>query len=109
MITAYILLLIAIAVEIAATASLKFTDGFTRVVPTVAVLFGYGISFYLLSIIVKTVPVGVAYAIWSGLGIVGTSIAAYFLYSQRLSVVTMVGMSFIIFGVVLMQYSNSSH
>lgn len=109
MLVTYALLFIAIAVEIVATTCLKYTEGFTRLIPTVVVIALYSLAFYLLSIIVKTVPVGVAYALWSGLGIVGTSIAAYILYHQKLSVMTMAGMGLIIIGVVVMQYSNSVH
>jgi len=109
MLFTYFLLFVAIAAEIVATTSLKHTAEFTRLVPTLMVLTLYGFAFYLLSIIVKTVPIGIAYALWSGLGIVGTSIAAYILYNQKLSVMTMVGMLLIIVGVVVMQWSNSVH
>ncbi len=106
----YGLLLFAIFVEIVATTCLKLTESFTLVLPTIGVLFGYGLSFYLVSIVVKTIPVGVAYAIWSGLGIVGTSVASYFLYSQALSMGAIAGITLIIIGVIVMQFANpASH
>ncbi len=105
----YALMCLAIIIEIGATTSLKLTDGFTRLVPTVLVLLGYAASFYLVSIVVRTLPVGVVYAIWSGLGIVGTSILAYFIYNQKLSLMTILGIAFILLGVVLVQLSSQSH
>ncbi len=103
MLSTFLLLLLAIVVEIFSTTSLKYTDGFKRPIPTILVLSGYAISFYCLSIVVETIPVGIAYALWCGLGIIGTSIAAFFLYGQRLNRMSLVGMSFILAGTVIMR------
>ncbi len=103
MIKTFGLLFLAICVEIAATTSLKYTDGFKKIVPTIFVLLGYATAFYCLSIVVETIPVGIAYALWCGLGIIGTSIAAFFLYGQRLNKMTMVGMACILAGTVIMR------
>ncbi len=106
----YGLLIVAISLEIIATTFLKMTEGFTLFFPTMAVLVCYASSFYLISVVVKTVPVGVAYAIWSGLGIVGTSVASYFLYAQTLSIGAIIGIALILIGVIVMQFANpASH
>ncbi len=102
----YSLLLLAICLEIISTTCLKLTEGFTLLLPSLVTIFGYFFSFFFVSIAVKKIPVGVAYAIWSGLGIVGTSIASYFLYNQALSLGALFGMAFILVGVVIVQLSN---
>lgn len=107
MITTFLLLFLAICVEIAATTSLKYTDGFRKIVPTVLALSGYAIAFYCLSIVVKTIPVGIAYALWCGLGIIGTSIAAFFFYKQKLNKKTIFGMSCILVGTIIMQLASN--
>ena len=105
----YVYLGIAIASEIAATTALKATDGFKSFLPSVLVICGYALAFYLLGHVVKTVPVGIAYAIWSGLGIVGTGALAFFLYGQKLDIAAIIGISLILAGVLVMQlFSNSS-
>ncbi len=103
MLTTLLILLLAICIEIAATTSLKYTDGFKKPIPTVLVLLGYAAAFYCLSIVVEVIPVGIAYALWCGLGIIGTSIAAFFLYGQRLNKTTIFGMAMILAGAVVMR------
>jgi small multidrug resistance pump len=93
---------IAIAFEVIATSALRAAEGFTRLIPSVIVVIGYGISFYCLSMTLKYLPIGVVYAIWSGLGIVLVSIVAYFLYKQVLDWPAIIGMGLIIAGVVVM-------
>lgn len=105
----YVLLFFAIIAEIIATMSLKATDGFTKIIPTLIVLACYLTAFYLLSIIVKTLPVGVVYALWCGIGIVGTAVLAYFVYGQKLSLPTLGGMALIMIGAIIVQLSNPSH
>ncbi|MBM2618871.1 multidrug efflux SMR transporter [Actinoplanes sp. LDG1-06] len=96
----YVFLLVAIACEVAATSMLKFTDGFTKLWPTVACLAGYAISFAALSVVVKDLPVGVVYAVWSALGTAAiVAIGAVFL-GEPLTTVKVVGVSLIIAGVV---------
>ncbi len=93
---------IAIVSEVIATSALRAAEGFTRWIPSVFVVIGYSVSFYCLSVTLKYLPIGVVYAIWSGLGIVLVSIVAYFLYKQVLDWPAMIGMGFIIAGVAIM-------
>ncbi|QDK38160.1 multidrug efflux SMR transporter [Bdellovibrio sp. NC01] len=98
----YVKLALAIIFEVIATSLLKKTEGFTHIPFTVTMLAGYLLSFYFLSQVVKVLPVGIVYATWSGLGIVLISTAGYFLYKQALDLPAVLGMGFIIVGVVLM-------
>ena len=104
----YLYLAIAIAAEVVATTSMKALDGFNKPLPLLLVIVGYAISFWMLSLVVKTIPVGVAYAVWAGLGIVLVSIAAVFLYQQRLDLPAMLGMGLIVAGVVVIQLFSQS-
>jgi small multidrug resistance pump len=97
----YLYLLIAIVSEVVATSSLKASESFTRTGPSIVVVLGYAVSFYSLSWCLKTMDVGIAYAIWSGLGIVLVTIAAAFLYSQRPDGWALAGMALIIAGVLV--------
>ncbi len=81
--TAYVLLAIAIVAEVVATSALRASDGFTRVVPAAIVVVGYGVSFYLLSLTLRTLPVSIVYAVWSGAGIVLITLVATLLFEQR--------------------------
>ena len=78
----YWYLAIAIAAEVIATSALKASDGFTRIGPSLAVVVGYGVSFYALAIVLKTIPMGVAYSIWSGLGVVMITIVGAVWFKQ---------------------------
>ena len=104
----YIYLAIAITAEVIATTSMKALAGFSRPIPLLLVVAGYGISFWMLSLVVKTIPVGVAYAVWAGLGIVLVSIAAALIYQQKLDLPAMLGMALIIAGVVVIQLFSGS-
>ncbi|WP_439886481.1 DMT family transporter [Pseudomonas sp. MBLB4123] len=106
--TGYLYLGIAIAAEVVATASMKALDGLNRPLPLLLVVFGYALSFWMLSLVVKTIPVGVAYAVWAGLGIVLVSIAATVLYQQRLDLPALLGMGLIVAGVVVIQLFSQS-
>ena len=90
---------IAIVCEVIATSYIPKTEQFTKVMPSTVVLIGYGIAFFLLSVTVQTMPVGVVYAIWSGAGIVLVATVGYFVYGQRLDLPALVGIGFIIAGV----------
>lgn len=92
---------IAIVCEVIATSYIPKTEQFTKMMPSTVVLIGYGIAFFLLSVTVKTMPVGVVYAIWSGAGIVLVTTVGYFVYGQRLDLPALVGIGFILTGVMI--------
>jgi small multidrug resistance pump len=92
----------AIVSEVIATSALKASDGFAKLWPSVIVVIGYAISFYFLSLTLKLIPVGVAYAIWSGLGIVLISLIGLFFFGQKLDAPAVIGMAMIIAGVAVM-------
>lgn len=101
----WVLLTIAIVTEVIATSSLKASDGFTRLWPSVVVVVGYGISFYALALTMRTLPVGVIYAIWSGLGITLVTLVGWFVFKQHLSTNVLIGIGLIIAGVIVMNIS----
>ena len=96
-----LILFFAILSEVIATTALKLSDGFTRIVPSVIVVIGYGASFYLLSISLKVIPIGLAYAIWSGVGIVLTVIAGILIWRESLDWARVIGIIFIILGILI--------
>ena len=100
---AYMALGLAIVAEVIATSALKASEGFTRPGPSAIVVLGYCLAFYCLSLTLKTVPVGVAYAVWSGLGIVLITVAGYVLYRQRIDAAALIGMALIVAGVAVIQ------
>lgn len=95
-------LIIAIFGEVLATSALKAAEGFTKPVPSLIVVIGYSVAFYFLSLTLKTIPVGITYAYWSGIGIVLVSLIGWLWYGQRLDVPALVGMAFILVGVIVM-------
>ena len=97
----YALLGLAIVAEVIATTALKMSDGFSRLGPTVVAGLGYCLAFYLLALIMRTLPTGVVYAVWSGLGIVLISLVGWLLHDQKLDLGAMAGMGLIIAGVVV--------
>ena len=97
----YFLLFIAIISEVAATAALKSTEGFTRLWPSVITVVGYASAFYFLSLTMKVIPVGIVYATWSGVGIVLISLIGWLYYKESLNLPTVAGMVMIIAGVVV--------
>ncbi|MDF2643892.1 MAG: small multidrug resistance protein [Pseudomonas sp.] len=100
---AYYLLAIAICAEVIATTSMKAVKGLSTPLPLALVIGGYAIAFWMLILVVRTIPVGMTYAIWSGMGIVLVSIAAFFIYGQKLDLPAMLGMGLIVLGVVVIQ------
>lgn len=102
-------LTLAVGAEVVATSMLRAADGFTRLIPSVVVVIGYCVSFWALSQVVRMMPLGIAYAIWSGMGIVIVSTAAYFIYHQKLDLPAVIGMALIIAGVLVINlFSKSS-
>lgn len=98
----YLYLAIAIASEVCATSFMKLSEGFTRPVPSIVTVIGYGIAFYFLSLTLRTIPTGVAYAIWSGVGIVLIAAIAWIFQGQKLDAAAIAGMALIISGVLVM-------
>lgn len=105
----YFMLAIAIVAEVCATTAMKQSDGFTRIPWTAVTVIGYGIAFYFLSLTLRTIPTGIAYAIWSGAGIVLISTAAWAFQGQKLDAAAVIGMGLIVTGVIVMNaFSNTS-
>jgi small multidrug resistance pump len=106
--TAYVHLGIAIVAEVIATSALKASEGFSRLGPALLTILGYGIAFYFLSLTLRTIPVGIAYAIWSGLGIVLISAVGWIWFRQVLDLPAVIGLGLIVAGVtVLNMFSRS--
>jgi len=105
----WILLSIAIAAEIFGTLSLKASDGLSKLMPSLGVLIGYATAFTLMAMSLKKLDVGITYAIWSGVGIIGAAIGGVVFFDQHLSRMTMIGMAIIITGVVVMNLGGASH
>lgn len=104
----WIALTIAIIAETIATTSLKATEEFTRLWPSVIVVVGYGIAFYFMTISLRVLPVGIMYAVWSGCGIVLVSIIGWLLYKQALDLPAIIGIALIIAGVVVINLFSKS-
>jgi small multidrug resistance pump len=104
----WIFLSIAIVSEVAATSALKACEGFSRFWPSVIVLVGYGTALFFLSLTLKTIPVGVVYAIWSGVGIALIALVAWVFFGQSLDVPAIVGLLLIVAGVVVLNVFSSS-
>lgn len=100
----WLYLSIAILAEVVATSALKAAEGFTRLTPSLIVIFGYGTAFYFLSLTLRTMQVGTAYAIWSGVGTVLISLIAWLLYNQKLDAAAIAGITLIIAGVVIIKF-----
>ncbi|WP_425518349.1 DMT family transporter [Paraburkholderia edwinii] len=98
----YALLGIAIVAEVIATSALRASDGFTRLPPAIVVVLGYGLSFYMLSLTLKSIPVGIVYAIWSGVGIVLITLVALVVYRQVPDLPAVAGLGLIVAGVVVL-------
>ena len=98
---AYVYLGLAIIAEVIATSSLRATEEFTKIGPTIIMIVGYGVAFYCMTLALRAIPLGITYAIWSGLGIVLVSIVGIVLYDEKLDLPVAIGMGLIIAGVVV--------
>jgi small multidrug resistance pump len=103
----YVYLLLAIAFEVVATSLLKFSDGFTRLWPTVGSLAGYVVAFVLLAIVVRHVPVGVAYAMWAGLGTAAIAAVGVAFLNESLTFAKIAGIVLVIGGVVTLNLGGA--
>lgn len=101
-------LAIAIAAEVMATTALKFSEGFTRLVPSLLVVLGYAASFFSLSKVLNQIPISIAYAIWSGAGVTLVGLIGWLWLGQKLDAGALVGMGLIIAGVVVINVFSQS-
>lgn len=104
----YLLLTIAIVAEVIATSALRAAEGFSRLIPSLVVVIGYALAFLFLSLTLKSIPIGIAYAIWSGLGIVLIAVVAYAMYGQQLDAPALIGMALILAGVLVLNLFSKS-
>ncbi|AFI84020.1 MULTISPECIES: SMR family transporter [Methylophaga] len=104
----WLLLSIAILAEVFGTSFLKASEGFTRFWPSVAVIVGYIVAFYFLALSLKVIPVGIAYAIWAGIGVVLIALIGWIVFSQKLDTPAIIGISMILGGVVVLNVFSSS-
>ena len=105
---AYLYLAIAIVAEVTATSALKASAEFTRLWPSVVVVVGYSAAFYFMTLVLRTIPIGITYAIWSGVGIVLVAVVGALLYKQVPDLPAMVGMALIVAGVAVIHlFSNT--
>ncbi|WP_028216749.1 DMT family transporter [Paraburkholderia oxyphila] len=100
--SAWLFLIIAIVAEVVATSALRASEGFSRLVPSAVVVVGYGVAFYCLSLTLKNLPVGVVYAVWSGVGIVLITLVAMVLYKQVPDLPAVLGLGLIVAGVIVL-------
>src|SRR5690606_18521014 len=98
----WIYLIIAIVSEVIATSALKAAEGFTRWGPSLIVIVGYAVAFYLLSLTLRTIPLGIAYAIWSGVGIALVTLIGWIVYQQSLDIAGIIGIGLIVCGVIVL-------
>ncbi len=105
----YLYLALAIIAEVAATSALKASEEFSRLIPSLIVVVGYGVAFYFMTLVLRVIPVGVTYAIWSGLGIVLVTVVGFFLYRQTPDIPAMLGMGLIISGVVVIHLFSRTY
>lgn len=103
----YLALAVAIATEVVATSSLRASNGFTRLGPSLLVIVGYGIAFYLMTIALKHFPLGTTYAIWSGIGTAATAVVSWVFFKDHLTPLTGVGIAMVIAGIVVMNLSGA--
>ena len=96
-----LILFFAVLSEVIATTYLKFSEGFTKLVPSIIVVVGYGLSFYLLSMTLKVMPIGIAYALWSGIGITLTVLLGKILWNESLDWARITGIILIIMGILV--------
>jgi small multidrug resistance pump len=105
---AWLYLSFAIVAEVVATSALTASAGFTRPLPSIVVIVGYGIAFWLLSLSLKSIPVGIAYAVWSGVGIVLISLIGWIALEQQLDPAALIGMALIVAGVLVINLFSRS-
>jgi small multidrug resistance pump len=103
----FVYLALAIVAEVIGTSALKASEGFTRLWPSVTVVVGYAVAFYLLALVLRSMPVGIAYAFWAGLGIVLVTLVGIVVYGEKPDLPALVGLAMIVGGVVVIQVFSS--
>lgn len=104
----WLYLIAAIVAEIGATSSLNASNGFTRLMPSIGAILGYSVSFYVFSLALRAIPVGIAYALWSGIGVVFIALIGWLVYDQRLDAPAIVGLALILAGVLVINLLSKS-
>jgi small multidrug resistance pump len=104
----WVYLSVAIVLEVVATSALKASDGFTRLLPSIVVVVGYAAAFYTLSITLRTMPVGVVYAVWSGVGVVLITLVGWLVFNQKLDGPAFLGIALIAAGVIVLNFFSQS-
>ncbi len=104
----YLYLFIAIVAEVIATSTLKASESFTRLWPSIATAISYAIAFYFLTLVLRTMATGVAYAIWTGVGVVLISLVGWLVFGQKLDLPAMVGLGLIIAGVLVVNLLSTT-
>ena len=104
----WLYLTVAIVLEVVATSALKASDGFTRLQPSLLVVVGYSAAFYMLSLTLRTMPVGVVYAVWSGVGVVLITLVGWLWFKQELDVPAFIGIALIAAGVIVLNFFSKS-
>jgi small multidrug resistance pump len=106
----YLFLTIAIIAEVIATSALKASQGFSVLMPSIITILGYAVALFFLSLTLKTIPVGIAYAIWSGAGIVLISTIGWIFFKQNLDLAAIIGLGLMLAGIIVINvFSNSTH
>ena len=106
----YLFLTIAIIAEVIATSALKASQGFSVLMPSIITILGYVVALFFLSLTLKTIPVGIAYAIWSGAGIVLISTIGWIFFKQNLDLAAIIGLGLMLGGIIVINvFSNSTH
>jgi len=105
---AYLYLAIAIISEVIGTSALKASHEFTKIIPSIIVLVGYSLAFYFMTLTLRTIPIGITYAIWSGAGIVLVALVGIILYKETPNIPTIIGMAFIIIGIMIIHFFSKT-
>jgi small multidrug resistance pump len=104
----WLILIVAIIFEVIGTAALKSSEGVTRLIPSIIMVVSYGAAIVLLSLVLKTIPMGIGYGLWSGVGIILITLVGWFFYQQQLDLAALIGIGFICVGVVIIQVFSKS-
>jgi multidrug transporter EmrE-like cation transporter len=104
----YLALAIAIVAEVIGTSGLKTSDGLSRMIPTLVMIVGYACSFYFLSLALRTIPIGLAYAMWAGSGVLLITVAGWIMFGERVEASVMIGLGLIIAGLIIVQLFSTA-